>query len=244
VSLPKIRLERCTPLDGGLWRLDDAQARHLLKALRNYEGAMVEGLLAEGSGTRSLLRLERAGDELLLRLVDEARAEPDPLAITLLIGLLKSDQFDAVLRASAELGLFRILPVVCARSVPRFGEKERRSGKLDRWRRILDEGTKVSGAVFPPELRPPVPFADIDWNALPERRYAALLIDAARPLAETAPPPGSLAFAVGPEGDWSDTEADALTANGFQPVSLGRRVLRASTAALIGCGWFRLAARV
>ncbi|MDR1885983.1 MAG: hypothetical protein LBQ56_06875, partial [Synergistaceae bacterium] len=62
MSLPKIRLELCSRVEGeggALWRLDEFQARHLVKSLRSYDGAMAEGLLQEGGGERLLMRLER-----------------------------------------------------------------------------------------------------------------------------------------------------------------------------------------
>jgi 16S rRNA (uracil1498-N3)-methyltransferase len=213
-----------------------------MKALRCYEGAMVEGLLGEGKGERILARVERSGEFFLLRTVDVKAEERDPLEITLLIGLLKHSQFESVLRASAELGVKSVRPVLCERSVPRPGARET-EGKMSRWRKILDEGTKVSGSVFAPDLADPVNFRDVGWDALPSARYAALLSPAAVPLANVdARAAGELVFAVGPEGDWTDSESSVLLGSGFVPVSLGRRILRASTAAMAGCAWFRLSA--
>jgi 16S rRNA (uracil1498-N3)-methyltransferase len=237
VSLPKIRLERCEREREGLWRLDASQSRHLTRSLRAYEGAAVEGLLEDG-GRRLSMRLERIGGEYFLREMS-AESEPrDGLEITLVIGLLKAEQFDAVLRASSELGVKSVVPVICGRSVPRVEE----SGglkKISRWERILDEGTAVSGSPFPPRIEPPRPFGEIAWDALPDARYAAMISPGARPLGGVSLRSGELAFAVGPEGDWTDSERDFLLSGGFLPVSLGRRIMRASTAAIAGCAWFR-----
>jgi 16S rRNA (uracil1498-N3)-methyltransferase len=214
-----------------------------MKALRCYDGAMVEGLLREGAGERITARVERRGDFFLVRAVDVKEEARDPLDMILLIGLLKHDQFESVLRASAELGVRSVHPVLCERSVPKLGAREM-EGKMSRWRRILDEGTKVSGSVFAPNLTDPADFSDVDWDGLPKARYAALLSSDARPIAETGTLAGEIVFAVGPEGDWSDLESSALLDNGFVPVSLGRRILRASTAAAVGCAWFRLSAEM
>jgi 16S rRNA (uracil1498-N3)-methyltransferase len=91
-------------------------------------------------------------------------------------------------------------------------------------------------------LTDPVSFSDVNWDDLPRARYAALLSPDARPIAEMKMSAGELVFAVGPEGDWSDLESSALLGSGFVPVSLGRRILRASTAAAVGCAWFRMSA--
>jgi 16S rRNA (uracil1498-N3)-methyltransferase len=215
--------------------LPDGETRHLVRCLRCYEGAAVEGLLEEG-GARLLMRLERHGERYFLREVASAKEERSGFELTLLIGLLKADQFDAVLRASSEIGVTAIIPVVCERSVPRIGGPEA-AKKVARWQKILDDGTSVSGAIFPPKISPPVKFAGMEWNGLPESRYAAVLAPGALHIS-SARPAGKVVFAVGPEGDWSERESASLLENGFAPVTLGRRIMRASTAAIAGCGWF------
>ncbi|MDR3332508.1 MAG: 16S rRNA (uracil(1498)-N(3))-methyltransferase [Synergistaceae bacterium] len=241
MSWPKIRLELCSRADGDdLWRLDEAQARHLVKSMRACEGAMVEGLLPEGEGRRFLMRLEKGEGCFLLRTVDAEGEVREVVAITLMIGLLKSDQFEFVLRAAPELGVHCVLPVVCERSVPRLGDETEIRKKMSRWLRILSEATKISGSVFIPALAEPVKFHDVEWNAMPERRYAALLGNEAVPLSDVPAGDGGIVFAVGPEGDWTAAEASELIDRGFTPVSLGRRIMRSSTAATVGAAWFRL----
>lgn len=242
MSLPRIRLELCAPLGEGLWLIDRAQEHHLTKVLRAYEGAMIEGLLPnEAGGERLLLRLEWTSEGFALREVERSLERPEAIRVHLLIGLLKADQFDAVLRAAAELGLFAVWPVVCARSVARVLNSEAPK-KVARWQKILTEGTKVSGSIYPPKVQRPVPFKNLDWSSMPPSRYAALLTTETVLLSDISEVPEELVFAVGPEGDWSPEEERALLENGFAPVGLGNRVLRASTAAIVGCGWFRLMA--
>ena len=47
---------------------------------------------------------------------------------------------------------------------------------------------------------------------------------------------GAVAVAIGPEGDWSPREAECLRKKSFLPVTLGGRILRASTAVAVACG--------
>jgi 16S rRNA (uracil1498-N3)-methyltransferase len=184
------------------------------------------------------MKLE-AGETYRLRVIDSKKAIPDEVGLTLLVGLLKAEQFDAVLRASSELGVRTILPVLCERSVPRIPPSESNK-KISRWQRILDEGTYVSGSIFPPKIESPVPFGDIAWDKLPEFRYAAVIASGSRPIAGISGVTGEIVFAVGPEGDWSDGERAELLGKNFVPVLLGNRIMRASTAVITGLGWFRL----
>jgi 16S rRNA (uracil1498-N3)-methyltransferase len=50
--------------------------------------------------------------------------------------------------------------------------------------------------------------------------------------AEEVRPEFAIAVAVGPEGGWTAREEALLAAEGWQPVSLGPRILRAETAAI------------
>jgi 16S rRNA (uracil1498-N3)-methyltransferase len=239
VSLPKIRLERCERISGELWKLDGGQERHLTRALRFYDGAMVEGLLPGEGGGKLIMRLESGGGARFLREISAVDCYLPAASVALLIGLLKADQFDSVLRSSSELGVREIRPLFCERSVPRFGVDEL-PRKTARWQKILDESSKVSGFVCPTKILPPSQFDDFNWTELPDARYAAMLSASARPISEAAPGPGGVAFAVGPEGDWTEREVSCLIENKFLPVSLGPGVLRSSTAAVVGCGWFSM----
>lgn len=49
---------------------------------------------------------------------------------------------------------------------------------------------------------------------------------------EVLDPARPLALAVGPEGGFAEEEVSLLRERGFTPVTLGRRILRAETAAL------------
>jgi 16S rRNA (uracil1498-N3)-methyltransferase len=238
VSLPKIRLERCIEAGDGLWKLDPGQDRHLTKVLRSYEGAVVEGLLPDDGGAKIKMRLVKIRGENYLREAGPKEQESPGMSISLLIGLLKAEQFDSVLRAASELGVRDIRPVICERSVPRIKEGELPQ-KMSRWQKILDEGSKISGFARPAAIFRPAVICDLDWQGIPDARYAAILSSEAIPLSRVSVQ-AEAAFAVGPEGDWTRGEADALIQRNFVPVSLGQGILRASTAAIVGCGWFRL----
>lgn len=229
MSLPRLRLERCS-CNNGIWTIDAEEAHHLVRVRHCYTGSLVEGLL---DGEKVTLRLRCDGALVTARELSREEEPPLEPRIELLLGLLKNDQLDDALRFCAETGVFRIHLLVCERSVPRY-EGARLDDKMKRWRKILDEATKQAGAATPPELCAPVSFTECDFDGLPEQRLAALLSDEARPLRDVTIAE-SLALAIGPEGDWSPQESARLLAGGFSPVSLGSRILRASTAVAAFC---------
>jgi 16S rRNA (uracil1498-N3)-methyltransferase len=229
-----VRLENCVKEDG-LWVIDAEQARHLVSVRRCYSGSLVEGLI---DGEKAELRLICEGNTVRAEELSRIK-EPEPHPrITLLLAVLKSDQFDTALRTCAEVGVSDIRLLDCERSVPKFGGA-RLGGKMERWRRILFEATKQAGSSRAPEIEAPVSLSDLDFGSLPETRYAAMLSDRAVPL-KGLPQSDSLAVAIGPEGDWSPEEGTLLLDRGFAPVTLGRRILRASTAVAAAASWFML----
>lgn len=229
MSLPRLRLERCA-FDNGLWHIDAEEAHHLIRVRRCYTGSLVEGLL---DGEKIALKLECRGESVFAREMSRVREDVFSPRIELLLALLKNDQLDDALRFCAETGVREIHLLSCERSVPRY-EGAKLADKTARWRKILDEATKQAGAATPPLLHEPVAFAAMDFGKLPPQRLAALLSPETRRLREIDIAP-HVAIAVGPEGDWAPHESERLLAEGFIPISLGRRIMRASTAVAAAC---------
>lgn len=230
MSLPRLRLEKCRS-EGGIWHIDTEQARHLMRARRLSSGCEAEGLL---NGEKITLRLLGGDGDLCAEEISRSREEPAPVEIHLLLAVLKAEQFDMALRFAAETGVHAIHLLSCERSVPRF-DASRLAEKMSRWRRVLDESTKQAGAAASPLLAEPVALRDLDLSALPDVRFAALLDHNAISLA-SAEAESRAAIAIGPEGDWTPDETAFLIENGFTPVCLGPRILRASTAVAVACG--------
>ncbi len=237
MSLPRIRLDRCLRTPQGYWALSGEEAHHLVRVRRCGEGDLVEGLLP---GWKVILRLfseENAwfGEECSRH----AEAGGD-LFMVLLLALLKGDAFERTLRQATELGASRIVPLTCHRSISRI-EPKKVPSKMARWRTILEESTKQCGRGTPPEITEPLECLSLASQNLPPARFAAILDGEARPLGAVYASESNLAFAVGPEGDFSPREKTLFKDMGFLSVSLGPRVLKAGTAAAAGLAFFSLA---
>jgi 16S rRNA (uracil1498-N3)-methyltransferase len=234
VSLPRLRLENCINQDG-IWLIDAEQAHHLVRVRRCCNGSLVEGLL---DGEKIELKLIYEGD--FLRAAEVSRETELPMypEIHLLLGVLKNDQFDDALRFAAETGVHTIHLLQCDRSVPHYSD-DKLVEKMFRWRKILNESTKQAGSTRPPILCEPVGVKKLDFTLLPKNRFAALLSPDACALKDLNYG-DSVAIALGPEGDWSPAEIQRLLIEEFIPVSLGKRILRASTAVAAACSWFML----
>ena len=144
--------------------------------------------------------------------------------------------FDEWLAPLVELGVTLIQPVAYRRSEY---DPTKTAARMERWARIIQSACEQSHRNRRPDLRAPIPFEALPaWDA-PQKWVAyELATGQTNPVLLAAP----LAFTSGPEGGITDGEFTALATAGWQPVSLGRSILRAVTApvALLGAVQFQL----
>jgi 16S rRNA (uracil1498-N3)-methyltransferase len=230
--VPRLYVER--DLGGDKLILDDREAHYLGHVLRLKRG---DDLVAfNGRGTErhaSVEVLQRRGAELSLRAPLDALPE-SPLALTLVQALPKGDAMDLIVQKATELGVRAIRPAYSDFSVVKL-DAERTARRVEHWRKIAQSACEQCGRHTPPEIAPPELLAAcIDSFAAPVRKIS-LDPDSHRPLAEVGAATLPTALFVGPEGGFSATDWRQLDAAGCERASVGRRVLRAETAALAAC---------
>jgi len=219
--------------------LSGPRGHYLARVLRLLPGQ--ELLLFDGQGReRPATIREVARDGLRLALGPSGpAARPDgPTELALLAGLTRGAALDRVVRETSELGVSELRPVVCARSVA-VPQAARRDERQARWQRIAGESARQCGRATVPLVHAVTTLAEalrrLDTDAAD--RWPVRLVGsptATRPLAlSPASGPGVLLL-VGPEGGLQDAELTLAEEHGFVPFRLGRRVLRAETAMVVG----------
>jgi 16S rRNA (uracil1498-N3)-methyltransferase len=146
-----------------------------------------------------------------------ARVEPE---LTVGFSLAKGDRGDWAVAKLSELGVDRIVPLVCERTAVRWSQQAV-DHQIERLRRIAREASMQSRRAWLPVV----------LDLLPLAEAAATLGDGIA-LAEPGGAPPSLArptVLVGPEGGFSPREL----AMGFPQVGLGDTILRIETAAVV-----------
>ena len=198
------------------------EGRHLVEVLRAGVG---DRFTVFDESREALAEVVDPGPPVRYRILEERRPEREVgVEVVLYVALLKGDKLSEVVRAATELGATRIQPLITRHSVP----KEMGEGKLRRLKAIAKEAAKQSGRLRVPEVLPPIPL-----EAVPEVAQGLVAHVGARALVREVLDLGKpLALVVGPEGGFAAEEAALLRERGFTPVSLGRRILRAETAAL------------
>ncbi|HXV68228.1 MAG TPA: RsmE family RNA methyltransferase [Nitrospira sp.] len=213
---------------------------HLRDSLRLAVGEMI--LLSDGGDHRYRTEVTAMTKHALTGRVVEVIARPTRQAPVLILGqaLLKGERMDWVIQKSTELGVQTIFPIQSRRSIVHL-KAERIETQTARWQRIALEAAQQSEQWDVPTIAGPLPLSP---HTLPCAAYTLALILTERRAAAgalsditlPASPVESILVLVGPEGGWEDEEVAIAEKAGCIPITLGPRILRAETAAMLSIG--------
>lgn len=221
----KLRRLRVASLVADELTLASAQAHYVRDVLRLAVGTELEVFDGHGKAARAVIaKSETTGVTLTL---GERYGGELATAVTVAMATPKGDRADWAVEKLTELGVTRIVWLVCERSVvvPREDGK-----RLERWRRIAEAAAGQSGRNDVPEIVAPVPFAE----AVAELGAGVIAHPGGDTIGQTltARPELPLVCLIGPEGGFTGSELAMAEAAGYIRVSLARYVLRSETAAV------------
>jgi len=204
--------------------LTPQQQHYLLRVLRLRDGDKF--IVMDGMGKWWLARLQGEQGEVLEPL--EVKTEL-PVAITLMMALPKGNGFDEIVRCCTELGVTSIAPVLSDRTLLNPSPQ-----KLERWQRIASEAAEQSERAVVPTILQPVAFNTAIKETTATHRYICEARGDYPHLQQVINKTANeIIIAIGPEGGWTNQELEIAIASGFQPISLGRRILRAVTVPIV-----------
>ncbi|MGE3771221.1 MAG: 16S rRNA (uracil(1498)-N(3))-methyltransferase [Bdellovibrionales bacterium] len=164
----------------------------------------------------------------------ESQTQPAPAADTPRVHLafapLKRAATEWLVEKATELGAAQLTPVITDHT-------QVRTLNADRLQAIAVDAVEQCGGFTPPQLDACVPLKNF-LQAWPVDTPLYAALETERDTAPVFAPDRSrdIAILIGPEGGWSDDEIALLKQHAaVKPISLGRRILRAETAALAAC---------
>ena len=196
---------------------------HSVRVVRLRAGEEVELFDRQGNAARGIVQaLEK--DRAVITAGEPLPSRESPLAVHLAMSIIQLEKFELVLQKATELGVRSVIPLVTERIELR---RERYSGKIERWKKIVFEAVKQSGRSRIPDIEEPATFEEVAARA-----GAKIVFDAdAEPAAVGRP--AEVTLFVGPEGGWSDAELRIARERECFFQRLGPRRLRAETAAIV-----------
>ena len=219
--------------------LTSREAHHAKHVVRVRQGDRVR--VVDGKGREFLCEVQEFDRDQVRLTVVEKRVQPAaPNQVTLLQAVPKGKIMDAIVQKATELGVSRIVPLLSERVVGQL-DNEEAAHKAEKWRLVAREAVKQCGSAWLPEVEPPITpdqflarkenielplIASLESGSRPAREYFRAF------QTERGRLPGSVCVWIGPEGDFTPAETEAIKSRGAQPITLGRLVLRTETAAI------------
>lgn len=176
--------------------------------------------------------------ELSLVKYIEEKTESD-INIILAQCLPKGDKLELIVQKATELGAMEIIPLMSRNCVVKYDGKKSKA-KVEKWQKIADEAGKQCGRSRLPKVQDIQNFSEWLKKSKEENEETLLMMcyeneeqTGIKTLLNGADNSvKNFVIIIGPEGGFSLEEADLAKSLGISSVSLGRRILRAETAAI------------
>lgn len=210
-------------------QLDNNTSNHLIRVLRSREGSAV--ILFNGDGFDYLCTtLDTNAKKASLAVESKTRVDNESnLSITLIQGISRQERMETSIQKSVELGVNKIIPVICQRSNYRI-TTDKKLKKYLHWKKIVISACEQSG-------RSSIPIISdiISLEELPAQLNALAQKINLNPMAEKSlsyfKEEGSIKeIFIGPEGGLNDDETKLLQQMNFTDIRFGPRILRTETA--------------
>ncbi|WP_068674347.1 16S rRNA (uracil(1498)-N(3))-methyltransferase [Oceanobacillus sp. Castelsardo] len=162
-----------------------------------------------------------------------------PIKVTIVHGIPKSDKFELVLQKGTELGAYKYIPFQSERSVVVW-DKKKWEKKLQRFSKIVKEASEQSHRSYVPTISNPMSITELIEESSEYNLKIFAYEEEAKvnnyhtfgSILKQLNPNQKLLVCIGPEGGFSNEEANLLKSNDFHSIRLGPRILRTETAPL------------
>ncbi len=227
---PRFHVPNAAP--GAHLALPDHTAHHAREVLRLRPGTPVR--VFDGAGAEYQATLDEVSRRTVTaRLAGRVASAPEsPLRLLLAVSPLKGDRMELVLQKATELGVAEVWPVVTDRT-DAAARPALQGSRVGRWDRVVSGAAEQCGRAVVPRVSETTTLRDLVAQPFAGTRIALLETSGAPPLTSSEHVSGRpLLLLIGPAGGFEPAERDRLREAGFQPASLGPRILRSETAAV------------
>jgi len=200
-------------------------AYQIIKVLKLEIGEKIE--LCDGKDTVALGEIKDITNKnIIVKIIDIKKENTQNKKVSLFCAILKKENFELVVQKATEVGIYKIVPIISARTI--------KTGlNLERLKKIAKEASEQSGRTSVPEILEPISFENalktinendvnilfdgLGKESLFEKHYANSVCN----------------IFIGPEGGWTEEEIKKAHNANFKIMNLGNLTLRGETAAII-----------
>lgn len=213
--------------EGMTIELCENAVQHISRALRMRTGETIK--LFNGDGFDYLATLSSVEKRSVRAHIDKKLDVPVESNLKIHIGqtLSRGERMDYAVQKSTEMGVNEITPLFSERCEVKL-PTERQPKRVQHWQQTAISACEQSGRVIPPQIHTPQKLRD--WLAAQTADLKFVLHHHSEKPLEQLEPPASIALLIGPEGGLTEDEVELAQEYGFQPLTLGPRVMRTETA--------------
>lgn len=210
---------------------DKEESRHISKVLRKKLGDTLYTTNGQGvifTSEISSVTPKRS----IANIIDITKAPTPSYKLHMAVAPTKNnDRFEWFLEKATEIGVSSVYPIICDHS-------ERKIIKLERFHKIVQSAMKQSLKSYLPVIHPLQTFKGVlaTFEDASISKVIAHCEDVPKKhLIHSIAPKEDILILIGPEGDFSLTEIELASNQGFKEVGLGDSRLRTETAAIAAC---------
>lgn len=215
-------------------KLNADKSHYLLSVLRCKKGNVIAIIDGKGKAYEAEV-VETSKKHVFINILREiAMDNESPLNLILCQGILKGEKMDMVIQKATELGVKEIIPLITERCIV----KETR--KVKRWQKIAEEAAEQCGGTIIPIVHEPVEsgllltiHASQQMNGFIFWEEGGLSLKDAISKLAIHPSDSPIHLFIGPEGGFTSEEILLAERHGLIRTTLGKRILRAETAAIV-----------
>lgn len=223
--------------------IEGDDAHHLGRVMRAEVGDKV--ICSNGMDREVLVRITHLDKGAVTAEIVEELAMDAEAAVDVWIAqsLPKGDKMELIIQKGTEIGAARFLPFLSERTIVQYDAKKE-AKRTERWQKIAKEAAEQAHRNRVPQIESVYSWkqllqrakeADVAWICYEKEDGQQLKPAIQAALAAGQVGPGKqVLIAVGPEGGFTEQEIKQAEEAGFRSVSLGNRILRTETAAMVG----------
>ncbi len=218
-------------------------AHHIINVMRSHAGEQL--ICSNGVDREVLVQITEMQKGLVLAtIVEELTMDHEPgVEVWIAQSLPKGDKMESVIQKCTEIGAARFIPFVSERTIVQYdGRKELK--RIERWQKIAKEAAEQAHRNRIPNIDTSLTFKQlldrvqqVDLALFCYEKEAGLRLKDVLQKTEVGPQAGKVRIyllIVGSEGGFTEDEMVKAEAAGCKSISLGSRILRTETAALVG----------
>lgn len=214
-----------------------SDVNHIKNVLRLNKGEKI--VICDGHGQDYYCIIDSVAKEQVIAVIEDKQKANTELRtkIYLFQGLPKKDKMELIVQKAVELGAYEVIPVKMKRTIVKIDSEKKEIAKLNRWQTIANEASKQSRRGIIPKVHRLVSYKealdmakDLEYVILPYE--LAQNMEYTRKIIAEASKCSSIGVFIGPEGGFDEEEVEMAKNMGFQPITLGNRILRTETAGL------------